>query len=156
MFISDIFKPKNINIEIKSQNKTDLFEELVDFLVKTEALNNKNEILKALWEREKKMTTGIAPHIAIPHTHIKNLGKTIGVLGISKEGIEYDSLDKKPAQLIMMLIGDDSDAVEHLNILKNIAMLLNIPDFYSKLINSKSPLEANEIINKFEIFLKKP
>jgi nitrogen PTS system EIIA component len=155
MLISEIYRPGNIKIDIQSSDKDRLFEELVNFISVSEKNIDKKIILDSLWEREKKMTTGIAPNIAIPHANIKNLGKTIGALAISKNGINYDSLDKKPVHLVMMLIGDENDSATHLNILKNIAMLLNIPDFYSKIISAGTPEEANEMILKYEEFIKK-
>ena len=88
MLISEIFKPDNIKIGVESEDKDELFEEMVNFLADAEHLDNRDAILEGLWRREKKMSTGIAPNIAIPHTHVPNLNNTIGVLGISTNGID--------------------------------------------------------------------
>ncbi|MCK4798248.1 MAG: PTS sugar transporter subunit IIA [Spirochaetes bacterium] len=154
MLISEIFKPESVKINLESEDKEELFEELVNFLVEVEHFDNREEILNCIWQREHKMTTGIAPNIAIPHTHIKNLKKTVGVLGMSKQGIEYDSLDGKPVHLVMLLLGDEKNPNQHLNILKNIATLLNNPDFYTQIMKSKSPSELTEVIIEFEDLLK--
>ena len=150
MLISEIFRPENIKLELESEDKEELFEEIVSFLVDVEHLDNREEILKSLWIRERKMTTGIAPNIAIPHTHIKNVNKNIGVLGISRKGIDYDSIDGKPVHLIMLLVGDDKNPDGHLKILRNIAVLLNNPDFYNEIIKCTSPAQVNEAIVEFE------
>lgn len=150
MLISEIFKPENIKLELESEDKEELFEEIVSFLVDVEHLDNREEILKSLWIRERKMTTGIAPNIAIPHTHIKNVNKNIGVLGISRKGIDYDSIDGKPVHLIMLLVGDDKNPDGHLKILRNIAVLLNNPDFYNEIVKCTSPAQVNEAIVEFE------
>lgn len=150
MLISEIFKPDNIKLNIESKDKEELFEEMVNFLVDVEHLDNREEILKNLWNRERKMTTGIAPNIAIPHTHIENIKRDIGILGISQKGIEYDSLDGKPVHLILLLIGDTKNPNGHLKILKNLAVLLNNPEFYHEIINCKTPAQINEAIIEFE------
>ena len=150
MLISEIFKPDNIIVNLKSSDKSELFEELVDKLVQAENLSNKGVILEGLWRREKKMSTGIAPNIAIPHTHVPNLEKTMGVLGISKTGIDYDSLDGNPVHLVMLLVGDDKDPGNHLKMLKRVAMLLNIPDFYSSILNASTPKELYDTLVSFE------
>lgn len=155
MLVSEILKPENIKIDIESEDKEELFEELVNFLVDVEHLDERDEILNSLWERERKMTTGIAPNIAIPHTKIKNLGKTIGVMGISQGGIEYDSLDGKPVHLIIFLVGDENNPNVHLNILKNIATLLNNPDFYAQIMKCKTSPSVTETIVEFEDLLLK-
>ena len=150
MLISEIFKPDNIKISIESDYKEELFEELVNFLVDVEDLDNRDEILEGLWRRERKMTTGIAPNIAIPHTHIPNLDRTVGVLGLSQKGIDYDSLDGQPVHLVMLLLGDDKDPGNHLKVLKNVAILLNNPNFYQSIVKCRSPKELSETIVEFE------
>jgi nitrogen PTS system EIIA component len=150
MLISEIFKPENIKIDLESEDKEELFEEMVSFLVDAEHLDNREEVLNSLWNRERKMTTGIAPNIAIPHTHIKNIKRNIGILGISRSGIEYDSIDGKPAHLIMLLIGDEKNPNGHLKILKSIAVLLNNPDFYKEIMKCNTPEKVNEVIIEFE------
>lgn len=154
MLISEIFKPQNIKIDLESTEKEELFEEIVNFLVDVEKLDNRDEILKSLWERERKMTTGIVPNIAIPHTSISGIDRTVGVLGITRRGIEYDSLDGKPVHLIFLLVGDKKKPNEHLTVLKNLAMLLNQPDFYEDIMKAKTAEHVNEKIVEFEDLLK--
>jgi PTS system fructose-specific IIC component/PTS system nitrogen regulatory IIA component len=154
MLISEIFKPQNIKVDIESEEKEELFEEIVNFFLEAEDFDNREELLEKLWERERKMTTGIAPHIAIPHVKIKNIPHTLGVLGISRTGIDYDSLDGKPVHLIMLLIGHEDKPNEHLQVLKNIASLLNNPDFYEQIMQKDSAAAINETIIEFEELLK--
>ena len=154
MLISEIFKPENVKVGLESQDKEELFQEMVSLLVDIEKLDCRDQILEKLWEREKKMTTGISAKIAIPHTSISGLSKTAGVLGISKKGIDYDSLDGKPVFLVLMLIGDEKNPVEHLSVLKNIAMLLTNQDFYNKIMQCKNSFEVTKTISDFEDYLK--
>lgn len=154
MLLSEIFKPENVKINLESEDKDELFEEIVNFVVDIEHFDNRDEILENLWIRERKMTTGIAPNIAIPHTNIKNLEKTVGILGISQEGIEYDSLDGQPVHVVMLLLGNANNPTEHLKVLKNIATMLNNPDFYAQLMRCKSPAEITETIIEFEELFK--
>ncbi len=150
MLVSEIFKPENIKMEIQSTDKEELFEEMVNFLADVEHLDIREEILKGIWERERKMTTGIAPNIAISHTHIPNIERSMGVLGISHKGIDYDSLDGKPVHLVMLLIGDDKQPENHLKILRNIAIFLTNPNFYPSIMKCKNPKEVSETIVQFE------
>jgi nitrogen PTS system EIIA component len=154
MLISEIFKPENIKINIESTDKEELFEEMVNFLIDVEKLDNREEIITHLWKREKKMTTGIAPNIAIPHTHISSIDTTMGVLGISQKGIDYDSLDGKPVHLVMLLIGNDKEPEGHLKILKNLSVLLTNPSFYPNIINCKTPKELSDTILEYEDIAK--
>jgi nitrogen PTS system EIIA component len=150
MFISEIFRQDNIIIDLKSTNKEDLFKEVVDYLVKKESGLDRDALLHGLWEREKKMTTGIAKNIALPHTHVSNLGKTYGVLGISQKGIDYQSLDGKPVHIVLFLVGDDNQPDGHLMVLKNIALLMTNPEFYPTIMKCKTPREVAATIGEFE------
>ncbi|HOV13093.1 MAG TPA: PTS sugar transporter subunit IIA [Spirochaetota bacterium] len=154
MLISEIFKVENIKLTIQSEDKEELFEEMVNFLVDAETLSNRDEILEGLWRREKKMTTGIAPNIAVPHTHIPNIEKTIGVIGVSQKGIEYDALDGNPVHLVMMLIGKDTEPEGHLKVLKNLAILMTNPNFYPSIMSSKTEKELHNTIVEFEDLTK--
>lgn len=150
MLISEIFKPDWVITSLKSQTKEDLFKELVDFAVKKVPSLSKDQLLDGLWDREKKMTTGIARNIALPHTHLPNLGKTYGIMGISQEGIEYQSLDGKPVHIVLCLIGDENAPDGHLLILKNLALLMTNPEFYPTVMKCKSPKEVSTTIAQFE------
>ena len=154
MLISEIFKPENVKVNLESEDKEELFEELVNFLVDVEHFDNRDEILANLWERERKMTTGIAPNIAIPHAKIKNLDKIVGVLGISQVGIDYDSLDGKQVYLVMLLFGNENNPTAHLSVLKNIATLLSNPDFYTQIMKCRTSSEVTETIIEFEDLIK--
>ena len=150
MLISEIFKPDWVLVDLKSTTKEDLFREMVDFLVHKAPALPRETLLTGLWEREKKMTTGIARNIALPHTHLPNLNRTYGVLGISQKGIEYQSLDGKPVHVVMMLVGDDNAPDGHLFVLKNLALLMTNPEFYPALMKCKTAKDVSTTISEFE------
>ncbi len=150
MLISEIFKPDWVLVDLKSTSKEDLFREMVDFLVHKAPSLSRETLLTGLWEREKKMTTGIARNIALPHTHLPNLNRTYGVLGISQKGIDYQSLDGKPVHVVMMLVGDDNAPDGHLFVLKNLALLMTNPEFYPALMKCKTAKEVSTTISEFE------
>ena len=150
MLISEIFKPDNIKMSLESEDKEELFEEIVSFLCEREDMENREEVLESLWDRERKMTTGIAPNIAIPHTKLGSVDRIHGILAISREGIDYDSLDGNPVHLVLLLLGKSDAPEEHLQVLKKLAMLLGNPEFYQRIMGSKTPEEITETIVEFE------
>ncbi len=139
MLISEIFKPENIKIKLLSNTKKELFEELTDFFIKDGKSANRDDIINRMWERENRVTTGIAPNIAIPHISLYGILRTTGVLGISQTGIEYDSLDGKPVHLVMFLVGVENNPEEHLAVLKSIAELLKNDRFYPDIVKCADP-----------------
>ena len=150
MFLYDVFQPEVIKIGLESENKNEVFEELVDKLLLTEKSASREEVLKALWEREYKMSTGIQKGIAFPHAKITAFENVHGVLGISKKGIEYDALDGKPVYIVFMILAPETDLEEHLRILKRLVALLNNHEFYKELLAQNDPNNAYKIIKKYE------
>ena len=150
MTISSIFRLEGIVPRLKSKTKEEVFRELVGYLAPQCAGVSKDTLLAGLKEREKLMTTGIARHIALPHTHVPGLGKTIGLLGVSRDGIEYQSLDGEPVHLVFCLVGDDSQPDAHIKVLRSLALLLTNPEFYPSMMRAKGPRDIATTLEQFE------
>jgi PTS system fructose-specific IIC component/PTS system nitrogen regulatory IIA component len=150
MFLYEAFPPELIKIGLESEDKDEVFEEMVDLLCRVKKIERREEMLEALWERESKMSTGIMKGIAIPHGKIASLGEILGVMGISKKGIEYDALDGNPVHILFMLLIPEADAEDHLRLLKRLAELLADHRFFDELFAQDNPQNAYGIIKKFE------
>ena len=150
MFLYDIFPPEQIIIGLESDNKDEVFEELVDKFCQVNTKGSREKILEAIWEREHKMSTGIQKGIAIPHGKASSLENIHGILGISKKGIDYDALDDQPVYLVFMLLAPEHETEAHLRLLKRLAELLDNHEFYTELLAQKEPQGANQVIKKYE------
>jgi PTS system fructose-specific IIC component/PTS system nitrogen regulatory IIA component len=153
MFLYEVFSPEFIKISLESGDKDEVFEEMVNHLCQAGKNNAGKEILTALREREAKMSTGIQKGIAIPHGTCGAVGNVSGVLGISRKGIDYDSLDGEPVFLLFMIIAPPRDTEKHLRVLKRLAELLENPQFCIELQSQKDPLGAHKVIRKYEDIL---
>lgn len=142
--------PEYIKCGLEAEDKEAAFEEMVDIFCRTSKLNIREEILKALNEREERMSTGIQKGIAIPHGKTIAVDKVFGVLGVSKKGIDYDALDGKPVYLILMILAPPVEAEEHLHLLQRMANLLRNPDFYSDLIGAAKAEDVVSILKRYE------
>ncbi len=150
LLISEIFKESNILINLKSKLTTEVFNDLVSKMCEIEDLDREDEIIEVLLDRESKRTSGIIKNVAIPHAKIPNLDTIYGMIGISKRGIDFDSLDKAPVHLVFLLTADIDDPETHLKVLKNLALLLQSDNFYENVTNAKSPAEVVSIIKDYE------
>jgi mannitol/fructose-specific phosphotransferase system IIA component (Ntr-type) len=144
--LGQVFPKNTIVMDFSSTEKDELFEELVEAIHSNYPGFDKNEALKVLNERESKMTTGIMHSVGIPHALIPSIKDSIGAIGISHEGIDYDSLDKAPVHVVFMIIGPDNDPNHHIQILKQLASVLQIPDFVKNLLSLKSTSEIYNFV----------
>ncbi|GHV94970.1 hypothetical protein AGMMS50293_12900 [Spirochaetia bacterium] len=150
MFLHDVFPPEFIKVDLEAEDKDEAFEELVDHFCQADRSNAREEILQALREREAKMSTGIHKGIAIPHGKTNAVEMVRGVLGVSRNGLDYDALDGEPVHLLFMIVAPQKDSEKHLRILKRLAELLENPQFYTDLQSQKDAQGAYKVICKYE------
>jgi len=150
MFLYEIFRANRIKLHIETEDKDQVFDELVTHLVGTGHTWRKDEYLKVIRDRENIISTGIKDGIAIPHGKIDDLNGIAGILGISDKGIEYGSLDNNPARIIFLFLSSKSEKEEHLSILKRISKISENADFRKDILLAKTPASANKILKEYE------
>jgi len=148
--LQDILLPAFIKVNLKAEDKNEAFKELVAHYCKTDNSLSYAQILDAILKREAKMSTGIHKGVAVPHGKTDAVKKICGVVGISEKGVQYDSLDGEPVNLIFMIISPIDDSDNFLWMLKHLAMLIEIPQFQTELRSQKDPQSAFNVICKFE------
>ncbi|MES0491774.1 MAG: PTS sugar transporter subunit IIA [Leptospirales bacterium] len=136
----------------KHQDKWKLIKNLNSFLFSgTSHAQEKQKIaLNLLIEREKSMTTGIGHGIAIPHSSIPFLKKTLGAMCILKNGIDFESIDNNDIFIVFLILLPDKQFEKHIQTLANITKLTNDPDFRNTIINLDDPKAIWDEIEKRE------
>jgi PTS system fructose-specific IIC component/PTS system nitrogen regulatory IIA component len=153
MFLSDIYRPEFIKVNLEAEDKDEAFEELVDLFCGAAKINARQTILDAVRDRETKMSTGIKKGIAIPHGKTDAVDRVYGVLGISRKGIDYDALDGNPVHLLFLILAPGKDTETHLRLLKRLATLLDDPQFYTELVVQTNVQDAFKTVKKYEDIL---
>jgi PTS system fructose-specific IIC component/PTS system nitrogen regulatory IIA component len=152
MLLSEVFLPQFIIVDLQADDKDEVFEEMVDHFCRVTKLDVREEVLNALREREAKMSTGSQNGIAIPHGKSTAVKNVFGVLGVSKKGIDYESLDGKPVHLVLLLLAPPVEAERHLHLLQRMAAFLRSPNFYQDVTGAASAQEISSILTKYEDF----
>jgi len=100
------FKNKHIIPELKSATGLHAIAELVEHLVSVGTLSTESAepIIVAITQRENSMSTGLGFGIAIPHASTTLINESIVAFGRSRKGIDFDSLDKEPVRLVVLLV----------------------------------------------------
>ena len=152
MKLSQLLSEKAILLDIKDLDKWSLISKLTDILVATEQIAEKDlhSIHKALETREKSMSTGMENGIAIPHCCVDLINETVVSLGISRKGIDFDSIDGKPTHLIILLVTPKNKTKMHIKTLAEIAKLLNHEESRNRLIEAVDSESALKIIREEE------
>mgnify|MGYP000994300695 CR=1 FL=1 len=153
MVLGSIFPANLIKVGLESEDKEEAFEELVNLYVESNPAASRSEILSSLRERERKLSTGIKPGVAIPHTQTEQVPEVRGIIGISREGLDYDALDGRPVHVVFLLLSPPDGCALHLRVLKRLALLMADPSFVSSLLEQKDASGVISTINKYEDLL---
>jgi len=135
MNLSDFLKKENFLCDIKAETKEDVFREFANLLEQNVNLKNKEAMLNAIADREKLGSTGIGDHIALPHAKLKELNSLVAAFGLSRKGIDFSSLDRKPVHYIFMLLASEASAVNHLKALARISRIIKSEEFRKRLFD---------------------
>ncbi len=157
MKISDFLCTKAVSADLKSQTKKEVIAEMIDLLIDAGAVDkkHKNTILDVLMAREALGSTAIGQGIAIPHGKCACVKKLVGALAISKEGVNFDSLDGEPAYIFFLLIAPIDSAGPHLKALARISRLLKDKYIRDSLKSVKDEKEILEIVKQEDDRLSK-
>lgn len=150
MTLAEVFNPNIIKVGLESDDKDELFEEMVQVIVDSDASLNRGKLLEALEQRESLMSTGIIHDVAVPHGKTDAVKNIVGCVGLSKKGIDYDSLDNAPVHIIFMLICPSDFGEENLHIFKRLAIILESVNFRSDLLQQQTPQGVYEVICRYE------
>ncbi|MBU0682663.1 MAG: PTS sugar transporter subunit IIA [Candidatus Omnitrophota bacterium] len=152
MNIVDLLSKDAIAVNLESQEKSKVLSELVDLLVGSGDIKKvvKNEILKRLQEREMLGSTGIGKNVAIPHAKCPKIKKMIAAFGISKNGLDFKSLDGEPTHIFFLLIAPGETPGPHLKALAKISRLLDDKFIRDRLLAVKNSQDVLKIIKEEE------
>ncbi len=150
MKIFDFLNEKAISSGLKSQDKKGVIQELTDLLIKAGELKPKmkDAVVKVLLNREALGSTGLGQGGAIPHGKCEYVKELVGAFGVSKKGIDFDSLDGESAYLFFILLAPIESSGPHLKALARISKLLKDKYFRDSLKNAENEKVLLKIIKE--------
>lgn len=135
MKIMDFLSEKAIRVDLKATDKEGVIRDLVQALIDAGEIEAKakDKLVKIILAREALGSTGVGQGVAIPHGKCDCVTKLVAAFGISKKGVDYDSLDAEPAYIFFLLVAAADTAGPHLKALARISRLLKDKFFRDRL-----------------------
>jgi PTS system fructose-specific IIC component len=150
MKITELLSKNTILLNIEGNEKEATINQLVDVLFKAGKISDRAEFKAAILKREEQSTTGIGDGIAIPHAKTKVVNEAAIVFGKSAAGVNYESLDGKPAHLFFMIAAPDGANNTHLEALARLSGLLMKAEVRYELLMATTSEEVIETINRYD------
>lgn len=147
MKILDVLQKESIIVDLKATDKKGVLEELVTPVSQIASVG-KEEIVRVLLERERLGSTGIGNGIGIPHGKLRGLETLVLGFGISRKGVDFESMDNRPTYLFFLLITPEDSTGPHLKLLARISKILKDLPFREKLMNASDREEIFDIIKE--------
>ncbi len=147
MKILEVLQKEAILEDLVSTDKKGILEELVAPVAKV-ANVSEDGLVKVLLERERLGSTGIGGGVGIPHGKLKNLENIVLGFGLSRNGVDFESMDGKPTHVFFLLVTPENSTGLHLKMLARISRLLKDESFKERLISASSQEEILSIIQE--------
>jgi len=142
MALIDLIEETVVRAPLKGTDKESVIRELVDTLAKAGKILDAETAYLAVLDREAKGSTGLEEGIAVPH------GKTLAAreltiaIGVSPDGVEFGSMDNKPAKLFFLILAPPDKAGPHIEALAEIARMSRSKAFCASLAACRNPTEV--------------
>jgi PTS system nitrogen regulatory IIA component len=147
----DLVKPERIRVPLNGQDKASILAELVDLVARSEGREGEREaIYRAVLEREGVLSTGVGDGIALPHAKYEGLDGMVMAAGVSRNPVDYGSLDGKPVRLFFLLIAPESAAGAHVRALSRLSRVMRDPALRSRLIEASDEVAFFRVLGEAE------
>ena len=150
MKFSDFVRMEAIRPVLEAVDKESVIRELTTALLEAGGIVQQEceSIVTAILKREELGSTGIGRGVAVPHTKHPSVDQLVGTVGVSREGIDFDSLDGEKVQLFFLLISPPDRPGDHLRALENIARQLRDETFCKFLKQSKTVEDIQQLLEE--------
>ncbi len=150
MRLRDMLDESTVKVGLESLDKEECIEEMTDVLVRAGRVANSAQVLSAVRTREAEGSTGIGKGVAVPHGKCTGLTSTVLAVGISRNGIEFDSADGKPVKIVFLIAASASEPGKHLQMLAEVVRLIRVPGLCDKLTAATTPKMVLDLLDAEE------
>lgn len=150
MKFADFIAPESISASLQAIDKEGAIREMAQSLLDAGRIEKTqfDSIIKAILKREELGSTGIGRGVAVPHTKHASVDKLVGTVAVSKEGVDFASLDGETVHLFFLLVSPMDRPGDHLRALENISRQLRNDTFCRFLKQAKSPAEIQLLLDE--------
>ena len=148
MRITDLLDKNSINLNASPQNKKEALDQAVELMARSGKINDVEAYRKQVYAREEESTTGVGEGIAIPHGKCSAVNAPGLSAMVIKDGVEFDSLDGEPVNILFLIAAPDTEDNVHMDVLSKLSVLLMDEEFVAGLKEAKNVDEFLSLIDK--------
>ncbi len=148
MRITDLLDKRSISLTGAPASKQEALDQMVDLMIRSGKINDREAYRQEVYRREEESTTGIGEGIAIPHGKGSFVERPGLAAMVVRDGVDFDSLDGEPVHLIFLIAAPNTEDNVHLDVLSKLSMLLMDESFAANLKAASTVEEFLQIVDK--------
>ena len=146
MNLKSVLSRDTVCLHLKGTTKEEIINELLDVLVQSGKIKDREAALAAVMDREQKMSTGMKHGIAIPHGKSPTVHELVACIGISDNPVDFDSLDHEPCRIFIMTLSPIDKTGPHLQFLAEVSLLFKSSEKRAEILAAKTPEEVLRVL----------
>lgn len=145
MKFSELVSKESVVTDIEDVQKRDVLLYLSQIASKASGVSERS-IYEILIERESLGTTGVGHGVAIPHGKVDGLDKIYGVFAVTKNPVDFESVDGRPVDIMFLLLTPSGAGADHLKALAKVSGILRNEEICNEMRKSKNPKELYKLL----------
>lgn len=146
-YIYKLLTRDTVRVGLPGRTKEEVIHALLDMLVDQPAVIDPMEMRRAVFERERVMSTGVGKGLGLPHAKTSAVEETLAAFAVTAEPVDFGSIDSQKVSLVFLLVGSEKAKSEHVKILSRISRILNRDAFRKRLLQVR---DADELLLLFQ------
>jgi mannitol/fructose-specific phosphotransferase system IIA component (Ntr-type) len=152
MKLCDALAPDRIELNLASPDRDGAVREMIETMGRSVNLPDPDALLGLILEQEAIKTSGVDQDVAIPHARSDDIGGVVAALGISRNGIDFQSLDGQPVHLIFLILSSEASMPAYMSVLSRTARIFDREEIRREVLRAASQGEIIDIIRSQEPF----
>jgi len=135
-----------VTTSLAGSDKNQVIRALLELICQSGKVKDPELALKDVVEHEMAMSTGMENGIAIPHAKTDAVDQLVCCVGITRRKIDFESLDRKPAQIFIMTLSPRDGVGPHIQFLAEISRILKEPKLRKAFLKAKTDQQLLDIL----------
>jgi PTS system nitrogen regulatory IIA component len=148
MNLKTVLTEDTVCLHLKGTTKDEIIGELLDILVKSGKITDREAALSAVMNREQKMSTGMKHGIAIPHGKSSCVDDLVACIGVSDSPVDFESLDNEPCRIFILTLSPVEKTGPHLQFLAEVSQLFKSSEKRREIINAESAQTIIKVLSE--------
>lgn len=150
MELSQLLDLTNVAVGVDASDKDSLLHAVIDMIADRDEVNDAERMRQAILERESTMSTGVGKGLGLPHAKTSAVDGILAALAVTKEPVDFASMDNEPVRIVFLLVGKQDAKSQHVRILSRISRMMNQKDARERVLAANGTEELLELIRDIE------